>query len=215
METVNDLLAAYGIPVAETILAGTVQDALAAARKIGYPVVLKIASPDIPHKSEFGGVVLDVRDETSLVKGFEELVSRINILRPDARVLGVHVQPMVLTGQEVILGAVKDPQFGPLVMFGAGGVEVEGLQDVAFGLAPISEEEAGFILGKTWAGRRLEGFRNLKPADRQAAIKALCSLAQLAADLPQLEEIEINPLRILEQGKGVLAVDARARMTTF
>lgn len=215
LETVNDLLAAYGIPVTETILAGTVQQALAAARKIGYPVVLKIASPDILHKSEFGGVVLDVRDETSLVKCFEELVSRIDLLRPDARVLGVYVQPMVLTGQEVILGAVKDPQFGPLVMFGAGGVEVEGLQDVAFGLAPISEEEAGFILGKTWAGRRLEGFRNLKPADRQAAIQALCSLAQLAADLPQLEEIEINPLRILEQGKGVLAVDARARMTTF
>jgi len=215
LEMVNDLLVAYGIPIAETILATTVQQALAAARKIGYPVVLKIASPDIPHKSEFGGVVLDVRNETSLVKGFEELVYRINIMRPDARVLGVHVQPMVLTGQEVILGAVKDPQFGPLVMFGAGGVEVEGLQDVAFGLAPISEEEAGYILGKTWAGRRLEGFRNLKPADRQAAVQALCSLAQLAADFPQLEEIEINPLRVLEQGKGVLAVDARARMTTI
>ena len=215
LEMINVLLTAYDIPVAETILASTIQEALAAARKIGFPVVLKIASPDIPHKSEFGGVVLDVRDEASLVKGFEELVSRINILRPDARVLGVYVQPMVLTGQEVIIGAVKDLQFGPLVMFGAGGVEVEGLQDVAFGLAPISEDEAGYILSKTWAGRRLEGFRNLKPADRQAAIKALCSLAQLAADLPRLEEVEINPLRILEQGKGVMAVDARARLTTF
>jgi acetyltransferase len=117
---------------------------------------------------------------------------------------------MVLTGQDVIIGAVKDLQFGPLVMFGAGGVEVEGLQDVAFGLAPISEDEAGYILSKTWAGRRLEGFRNLKPADRQAAIKALCSLAQLAADLPQAgRNRKLIPYASLEQGNGVMAVDAR------
>lgn len=212
IEAVNSLLAAYDIPVVEAILVQQVQEALSAAHRIGYPVVLKIASTDIPHKSEFGGVILDVRDDEALIRGFEEIHSNMHTFAPGARIQGVDVQKMVLTGQEVILGAVQDLQFGPLVMFGAGGVEVERLRDVAFGLAPISEEEAGYILGKTWAGKRLEGFRNFKPSDRPAVIKALCCLAQLAADHPQLAEVEINPLRVFELGKGVVAVDARARL---
>lgn len=212
VEMVNQLLSIYGIPVAESILAHNVQEALEAARTLGFPVVLKIASPDIPHKSEFSGVVLDLRDESSVVDGYKELLSQVRLLRPQARITGVYVQQMVTTGQEVILGAIQDPQFGPLLMFGSGGVEVEGLRDVAFGLAPISTEEAQLVLNKTWAGRRLEGFRNLPPSDRQAAVKALCCLAQLAADHPQLAEIEINPLRVLAPGQGVIAIDVRARL---
>lgn len=212
LETVNELLAAYDIPVAAMVLAPDLQQALAAAHQIGYPVVLKIAAAGITHKSEVGGVILDVRSDETLIEGFEELFTSIQKLQPGAKIFGAYVQQMILTGQETILGAVQDLQFGPLVMFGSGGVEVEGLQDVAFGLAPISDDEAGYLLGKTWAGKRLEGFRNLKPSDRPAVIRALRCLAQLAADHPQLAEIEINPLRVLEQGKGVVAVDARARL---
>jgi acetyltransferase len=122
---------------------------------------------------------------------------------------------MLPPGQEVILGAVQDPQFGSLVMFGAGGVEVEGLKDVAFALAPISAEEAEYLLENTWAGRKLLGYRNLPPADRPAVIEALQRFAQLAADFPEFAEIEINPLRVLGAGQGAFALDVRARLTSF
>ena len=211
-EVVNRLLVAYGIPVPATFLARTAQEARLAGLEMGFPVALKIASPDIPHKSEAGGVLLDLRDEMSLMDGFTKLLSKVKSVRPDAHILGVYVQRMVMSGQEVILGAVQDPQFGPLVMFGSGGIEVEELKDVAYALAPMSEEEAEYLLRSTWAGRRLSGYRNLEPADRPAVLQALRCLAQLAADFPQLAEIEVNPLRVLPQGEGVVAVDARARL---
>jgi acetyltransferase len=119
---------------------------------------------------------------------------------------------MAADGQEVIVGAVQDPQFGPLVMFGSGGVEVEGLKDVQFALAPLGEAEAKSLLEKTWAGQKLRGFRNLPQADRQAVTQTLLRLAQMAADFPQLAEIEINPLRVMETGDGAWAVDVRVRL---
>jgi acetyltransferase len=118
---------------------------------------------------------------------------------------------MYLSGQDVIIGAVQDPQFGPLVMFGSGGVEVEGLNDVAFALAPLTQAEALDLLEKTWAGRKLKGYRNIPPADRQAVIDCLLHISQLAASLPELVEFEINPLRVFSTGKGALALDIRAR----
>jgi acetyltransferase len=119
---------------------------------------------------------------------------------------------MTSGGQDVIIGAVQDQQFGPLVMFGSGGTEVEGLKDVAFALAPMTGEEAEFLLESTWAGRRLKGYRNLSPADRESVLEALRRVAQLAADFPELAEIEINPLRVLGVGQGSVALDARARL---
>ncbi|MEK7668870.1 MAG: acetate--CoA ligase family protein, partial [Gemmatimonadota bacterium] len=133
--------------------------------------------------------------------------------RPDARILGVHLQRMLPPGQEVIVGAVRDPQFGPLVMFGSGGIEVEGLKDVAFALAPLPRVEAEELLDRTWAGRRLRGFRNLPAADREAVIDALLRIAQLAADFPEIAEVEVNPLRALPAGEGAVAVDVRIRVT--
>jgi acetyltransferase len=112
----------------------------------------------------------------------------------------------------VIVGTIQDAQFGPLVMFGSGGVEVEGLKDVAFALAPLTRPEAEYLLESTWAGRKLAGFRNLPAADRKALLQVLYRLAQLAADFPQLAEIEINPLRVLPTGEGALAVDVRLRL---
>ena len=147
----------------------------------------------------------------AVVQGYNQIMQRASLIAPPVQISGVHVQGMVEAGQDVIIGAVQDQQFGPMVMFGSGGTEVEGLKDVAFALAPITSEEAEYLLESTWAGRKLLGFRNLPPADRPSVLDALSRLAQLAADFPELAEIEINPLRVLSAGQGVIALDARAR----
>jgi len=207
-EAVQGLLEAYGIPTLTTRLARSPDEAVQIANQLGYPVALKVVSPDIPHKSDVGGVLLDVGEAKSVAQGFITVSQNSRSARPEARIEGVHVQRMLPEGQEVIVGAVQDPHFGPLVMFGSGGVEVEGLKDVAFALAPCTREEAEHMLASTWAGRRLGGYRNIRPADREAVLDAIQRLAQLAADFPSLAEIEINPLRALSH--GALAVDARA-----
>ena len=165
-------------------------------------MALKVASPDIPHKSDVNGVLLNLPDEQAVGQGYEQIIANARQARPQAEILGVHVQRMLPAGQDVILGALQDAQFGPLVMFGSGGVEVEGLKDVAFALAPLTNADADYLLQSTWAGRKLDGFRNLPPADREAVREALFRLGQLAADFPRLAEIEINPLRVLPQGSG-------------
>jgi len=203
------LLDAYGIPMARMELARSADEALAIARRIGLPVALKVASPEISHKSDVGGVLLNLGDEAAICSGYEKILRRARSAHPQAEIQGVFVQPMIPSGQEVIIGAVQDPQFGAQVMFGSGGTEVEGLKDIAFGLAPLTRLEAEYMLKSTWAGRKLEGFRNIPPADREAVLDVLIRLAQLAADHPALGEIEINPLRVLPKGQGVVAVDVR------
>jgi acetyltransferase len=201
-------------------LARTSDEAVELARKAGFPVALKVASPDIPHRSDVGGVLLNLRDEKAVAQGFRTVMQNARAARPQAEIVGVRVQRMILRGQDVIIGAVQDPQFGPLVMFGSGGVEVEGLKDVAFALAPVTREEAEYLLESTWAGRKLRGYRNMPSADRAAVVEILTRLAQLAADFsstgpeqgPQLAEIEINPLRVLPEGHGAFAVDVRVRI---
>jgi acetyltransferase len=128
------------------------------------------------------------------------------------QIQGVLVQKMIHDGQDVIVGVVRDDQFGPLVMFGSGGVEVEALEDVAFALAPLTHHEVEEMLDRTWAGRRLRGYRSLPPADRDAVIEVLLRLGQLAIDMPQVVEMEINPLRALPEGGGALALDVRLRL---
>lgn len=219
-EVTNRIIAAYGISPLSMELATTADQAVQLARQAGFPVALKVASRDIPHKSDVGGVLLNLRGEDAVVQGFHTVTENARRARPEAEILGVHVQRMVLRGQEVIVGAIHDPQFGPLAMFGSGGVEVEGLKDVAFALAPVTREEAEYMLESTWAGRRLRGYRHMPPADRAAVIEVITRLAQLAADFsgatpeqaPQLAEIEINPLRVLPEGHGAFAVDVRARV---
>ncbi len=208
----NALLRAYGIPIPTSCLAHSPQEAVEAALQAGFPVAMKIESPEITHKTDVGGVLLNLEDEASVRRGYIKLVENIQRERPEALILGVQVQQMVPAGQEVIVGAVRDAQFGPLVMFGSGGVEVEGLKDVAFALAPLTNEEASHLLESTWAGRKLSGFRNLPPADRQAVLNTLFRLAHLASDFPQIAEVEINPLRVLPQNQGAYALDVRVRV---
>ncbi len=206
------ILEAYGIPTLPLGLAHSSEEAVALAESFGYPVALKVVSPDIVHKSDVGGVMLGLSSVQEVAEAFITITHNVRSARPGARVEGVYVQRMLPEGQEVIIGAVQDEQFGPLVMFGSGGVEVEELKDVAFALAPLSHEEAEYLLESTWAGRKLRGYRNLPPADRQAVLDILIRLAQLAADFPQLAEIEINPLRVPPQGQGAFALDARGQV---
>jgi acetyltransferase len=211
-ETICRILEAYGISTLTIELAKSVEEATGTAHKLGYPVALKLASPDISHKSDIGGVLLNLEDNQAVKHGFANIIENAHHARPDAEILGVYVQHMAPQGQEVIIGTVQDEQFGPIVMFGSGGVEVERLKDVAFALAPMWHEEAEHLLESTWAGQKLNGYRNLSPGDRQATIETMLRLAQLAADFPQLSEIEINPLRILAMGEGAFAIDVRARL---
>ncbi|MEJ2708757.1 MAG: acetate--CoA ligase family protein [Anaerolineales bacterium] len=211
-QTALELLSAYGIPAPQGKLVTSQAQAKEIAGQIGYPVAMKIASQAIVHKSDLGGVLLNMSNEQAVAQGFDEIMESSHSLYPEAAIDGVYVQQMISAGQEVIVGAVQDPQFGPLIMFGSGGVEVEGLKDVAFALAPVTMEEAENLLESTWAGRKLQGFRNLPPADREAVIDVLVRLAQLASEFPQLIEMEINPLRVLPRGKGVYAVDVRVRL---
>jgi acetyl coenzyme A synthetase (ADP forming)-like protein len=216
-EAIFDILSAYQIPVPPARLAHSAKEAVEIARQLGLEksslgFALKIVSPDILHKSDIGGVLLNLRDAPTLESGFEQIMRNARSAHPQAVIQGILVQPTIPPGQEVIIGAVQDAQFGPLVMFGSGGVEVEGLKDIAFALAPLSWQDAEYLLEKTWAGRKLRGYRALPPADRSAVLDTLFKLAQLTSDFPEIAEIEINPLRVLPDGMGVFALDARLRI---
>ncbi len=206
------ILRAYGIATAPTELATSPESAIQQANLYGYPVALKIASPDILHKSDIGGVLLNLKNSQAVADGYENIMSNARRTRPEANLSGVHVQKMLNPGQEIIIGALQDPQFGPMVMFGSGGLEVEKLGDVAFALAPVSHQEASYLLDKTWAGKRLYGYRHLPPADREAVLDMILRLGQLAADFPQITEIEINPLQVMTKNEGVFAIDVRGSL---
>jgi acetyltransferase len=206
------LLAMYGIPVVRTETVHDVRDALAAARRIGYPVALKILSPDVVHKSDVGGVVLDLADQAALTGALEAMVARVRALVPGARLAGFTVQAMARRpqAQELIVGISTDPVFGPVVLFGQGGVAVEVTADQSIGLPPLNRVLAADLVGRTRAARLLAGFRDHPCANLEALYDVLVRIAQMAADLPELVELDINPL--LADAAGVLALDARMRL---
>ncbi len=213
----EEILTAYGIPIPPSRIASSSQEAVEIAERFGlsqstWGMALKVVSPDILHKSDIGGVLLNLKDPSSIEEGFEKIIDNARSVFPHARLQGVLVQPVIPPGQEVILGAVQDAQFGSLVMFGSGGVEVEGLKDISFALAPLDCRDIEYLLASTWAGRKLSGYRSLPPADRSGVIEILTRLGHLASDFPEIREIEINPLRVLGEGQGVYALDARARI---
>jgi acetyl coenzyme A synthetase (ADP forming)-like protein len=205
------LLAAYGIALPPTQLADCADQAVSLAEAIGYPVVLKLASPDITHKSDIGGVALNLADGEAVRTAFDRIVETARAAHPAAVIEGVSVQKMLVRGQEVIVGMRRDPQFGPLVLVGSGGVEVELVRDVATGISPLTHAEAERMLDATRAGVRLKGWRNFPPADREAVLEAMLRLSQAACDFPGITELEINPLYVMPQGQGAFAVDVRGR----
>ncbi len=203
------LLQAYGIPVVPGACAASAEEAVAAARKLGFPLVMKIVSPDILHKSDVGGIRLNLASEEAVAAEFTRLMAEIRVARPQARLEGVLLEKMAPRGQEVIVGMKREKGFGPLLMFGLGGIYVELFKDVSFRLAPITPAEALAMIYETRAGRLLTGFRGLPFADLDAVVDCLCRLSQLALDFPQIQEIEVNPLLVFEEGKGALALDGR------
>ncbi|MBX6422797.1 acetate--CoA ligase alpha subunit [Thermosulfurimonas sp. F29] len=206
---VKEILQAYGFRFPKSLIARTTDEAVIAARAIGYPVVLKIVSPQIIHKSDVGGVKINIRSDEELIQAFQAMTMRARQAVPGATVLGVLVQEMVSRGKETIVGFTRDSQFGPLVMFGLGGIYVEILKDVSFRLAPLSPEEALEMVREIKAYPLLKGIRGEPESDIPALVKSIVNLAQLATDFPELNEGEINPLIVCPKGQGVVAVDAR------
>ena len=207
------LLDAYGIPTPEGAIAETPDEALAAAEEVDGDVVMKIVSPDILHKSDIGGVKVGVPD-AEVEDAFEDLVTRARNYQPDAEILGVQVQQMVDVdaGTETILGMNRDPQFGPLVLFGLGGIFVEILEDTETRVAPVSEREATEMVEGIRSAPLLRGARGREPADREAIVESLQRLSQLVTDFPAILELDVNPL--VAGPDGVQAVDVRLTVDT-
>jgi acyl-CoA synthetase (NDP forming) len=206
---VNEVLTAYRLPLVETVPAATVEQAVAAARRGGYPVALKLASDTITHKSEVGGVALDLRRDEEVVQAWTDMERRVRERVPGHGPIAATVQRMVRDGIETIVGVTLDPSFGPLVMFGLGGVQVELLQDVAFRIHPVTDRDAHEMVRAVRGYRVLEGFRGSAPGDVAALEQALLRVSRLIDDLPEIVEMDLNPLKVLAPGHGCIVVDAR------
>ena len=201
------LLKDAGVPVASTTLATTREEAQSQAEAAGYPVVLKVVSPDIAHKSDVGGVKLNLRDKDAVGAAFDEIVANSKKAVPGAKILGVAVQYMAPQGTEVIVGMTTDPQFGPVMMFGLGGIMVEVLKDVAFRIVPLEQRDAKQIIREIKGFPVLEGFRGKPGADLAALESLILQVSAFAAAHPEVAELDLNP--VFAYPDGAIAVDAR------
>lgn len=205
----REVISSYGFKTPKSILALTSKEALAAAGKIGYPLVMKIVSPDILHKTDVGGVRVGIENAHQVEEAFLEITSRSKQYIPRETILGVSIQEMIIGGKEVILGVTKDPQFGPLIMFGLGGIYVEVLNDVSFRIAPLSVKDADEMIREIHSFPLLRGVRGEPPTDLYALRENLLRLSQLVIDFPDIIELDINPLIVKAEGEGAVAADAR------
>lgn len=205
----KEILRAYDFTILAGALAFNSDEAVEVANRIGYPVVLKISSPDIIHKSDFGGVRINLANSEQVRDAFDLMMLRVRQRSRDATIRGAYVEAMGHRGREVILGMTRDPQFGPMLMFGLGGIFVEVMKDVTFHLAPITEEEAMQMLMDTRSYALLQGARGQAPVDLDAIAAALQRISQLATDYPQIKELDINPLIVGEVGTQAYVADAR------
>jgi acetyl coenzyme A synthetase (ADP forming)-like protein len=203
------VLSAYGFRVARSEIATDPEEAVRLADQFGYPVVLKIASPDILHKTEVGGVKVGLGNPTDVRDAFELIVYRAQRYVPGAEIWGCLVQEMVPPGVEVLVGMNRDPQFGPLVTFGLGGIYVEVLKDVTFRVAPFSRWEAEEMLSEIRAHALLDGVRGEPPKDKEAIVETLLRINQMVTDFPEILELDINPLMVYERGRGAIPLDMR------
>jgi 4-hydroxybutyryl-CoA synthetase (ADP-forming) len=204
-----EVLEAYGFPTPKSILCTTEQECMDAAKQISYPLVMKIVSPDIIHKSDAGGVKVGIKTDDELRNSFRTITENALKYKSDAKIKGVLVQEMVKSAKETILGASQDPTFGPVIMFGLGGIYVEVLKDVVFRIVPIDEQEAINMVESIKTIKLLKGVRGEKSSDLKAISDSLQRLSQLVVDFPEIKEFDINPLLVLEEGKGARVVDAR------
>ncbi len=209
----KDILRAYDFRILGGALAKDADEAVEVANRIGYPVVLKISSPDIVHKSDFGGVRINLANSEQVRDAFDLMMLRVQRRAPNAMIRGAYVEKMGHRGREVILGMTRDPQFGPMLMFGLGGIFVEVMKDVTFHLAPITQEEAMQMLMGTRSYALLKGARGQAPVDLHAIASALQRISQLATDYPEIKELDINPFIVGEVGTEAYAADARMTLS--
>jgi len=203
----KDVLRAYNIPTTVEKPAFSADEAAAVAGKIGFPVVLKVYAAEITHKSDVGGVKVNLKNAEDVKKAFNDIIASVKQHKPDAKNVGVLVENMVLPGQEVIIGATKDPQFGPMIMFGLGGIFVEVLKDVVFRLPPVSKAEAVDMMGEIKGAPILKGVRGAKPADVDAVAGVVEKVGMMVMDFPEISELDMNPVFAYEH--GAIVVDAR------
>ena len=203
----KQLVAEAGIPVVETKLAKTKAEAISTSKKMGFPVVLKIVSPDIIHKSDIGGVKLGLANATQVGKAYTEIMAAAKKANKKADIQGISVQKMARPGVEVIMGMSKDAQFGPVLMFGLGGVFVEVLKDVAFRIVPLNRRDASQMIREIKGYPLLEGYRGQEPANITALEDLLLKLSDFVDKNPKIKEMDLNP--IFAYKDGALAVDAR------
>ena len=204
------ILEAYGFSFPKNTFAKTSADAVEAFRSMGVSkVVMKIVSPQVLHKTDAGGVKLGLASEEDVAKAYDDIIASVTRHVPEAVIEGVSVQEMIAGGQELILGLTRDPQFGPLLMFGLGGIYVEVFKDVAFRVAPISKRDAREMIREIRYYPLLAGYRGTDPVDEDAVVDALERLSALSSDFPEILELDINPIRVMPKGKGLRAIDCR------
>jgi acetate---CoA ligase (ADP-forming) subunit beta len=203
----KSMLKKAGVAVTETRLAASKEEALKISRELGFPVVLKIVSPDVVHKSDSGGVKLNLKNAEEAGKAYDEIMASVKKAYPEAKILGVSVQAMARPGVETIIGVSKDKQFGPVIMFGLGGVWVELLKDVSFRLAPISGYDASEMIREIKGYKLLTGFRGQPPVKIPELEKMLLAVSEFIAANPQVNELDLNP--VFASADGAVAVDAR------
>jgi acetyl-CoA synthetase (ADP-forming) len=197
----------YQVPVTRENIAHTLDDAVRISERIGFPIVLKISSPEILHKSDVGGIITGLRNASEVKEAYNRIIRNVSEKGKRKSIQGILIQEMILGGNEVIIGATRDPHFGPVVMFGLGGVFVELLDDVSFRLAPFSKDEAMEMIRETRAFKVLGGFRNQKSVDFEHLANILTFIGKIVVDFPEIAEVDVNPL--IANENGVTAVDAR------
>ena len=201
------ILKQVGISVVKTQLAKTQKEAVSLSQKIGFPVALKIISPDIVHKSDSGGVKLSINNVTEVRKAYDEILKKVGKQYPDAVIHGVSVQKMVRPGTEVIIGTSQDPQFGPVIMFGLGGIFVELLKDVSFRVIPVERRDAQEMIQEIKGYPLLQGYRGKEPANLPALVETILTISRLIEENPQIRELELNPIFVYRN--KAMTVDAR------
>jgi acetyltransferase len=209
-----ELLDAYGFPVVASKMTRSAEEAVAAAERVGYPVVLRVVSSKIVHKFEFKGVVLDLKNAEEVQRAWQTMWKGLTAQVSPEDIEGILVRRMIPAGKEVILGLNRDPNFGHILMFGLGGIYVEAFKDVTFRIVPIRESAAGKMVRELRTSSVLEGLRGEAPSDLAAIEECLRRLSQLADDFPRIAELDINPLIVHPQGEGCHVADIRIRLET-
>ncbi len=206
------LCAYYGIPVTKFKIARNLDEAKRFASEIGYPVVLKIVSPDVLHKTDVGAVIVNIKNEEELVRAYNTIMENVKKHKPNARIIGMIVQEFVPQSLEVIVGVSKDPQFGHAIMFGLGGIFVEVLKDVTFRILPITDKEAREMLREVKGYPLLKGYRGREPLDEDAIVDIMIKVSKMIEENPMISQLDLNP--IIVYTKGAKVVDARIILET-